>query len=374
MTQVHRDDHVAGTSELFKSGDFSDLLIRSGGKEFRVHRAIICPRSKFFAKACTGRFSEAFSGEINLADDEPDTVARMLSYLYTTDYDDGSHRKTEGSDEEETEETDAQHEGEAEADADGDILIDIDPPPSPLAENDEAPPEEDAPNVATIASAPESEHEGSEGSVEGVATDDEKDDDGKSKVGSSLLNNALVYGIGEKYDIPGLKLLAKEYFSACAALHWPPENIQEIIKLVYESTPDNDRGLREIVTNLCLPHLDDLMKSDSFQATLLEQSAFCRDVLRESTAASDRSFVDLTIRLSDVATEKQDLERRLLAEGLELRRKVTVLTTQLAQADENIKTVERIQAEYQECRHCDKPFNNWYIDTGYTRSGPVILR
>lgn len=380
MSQVHRDDLVAGTSELFKTGDFSDLLIRCNDREFRVHRAIVCPRSKFFQKACTGGFNvcteqrsphldveddadqqqEATSREINLGDDDPDTVARMLSYIYTTDYDDGLPRKTEGSD---MSLGDTEAQGEAQAEAEEQPASEAPFPHGENAAPEEAAPEEETPTPA----APGSEHSLSVESLDGASTDEESDINSKAR--SALHNNALVYAIGEKYDVAGLKLLSKEYFSACAALHWPPDNLHEIIKLVYETTPDNDRGLREIVTNLCYPHLDELMESETFKATAIELSAFCYDILRESSTSADRTIVNLTIKLSDVESEKQDTETELTRTKF----LVATLKTQLDQADQNINTINEITAQYPDCRHCDKPLR-WFIDSGYYRDTSVVLR
>ena len=43
-------------SRLYDDGKYSDLTVKSSEKTYRVHKAIVCPRSKFFAAACDGHF------------------------------------------------------------------------------------------------------------------------------------------------------------------------------------------------------------------------------------------------------------------------------------------------------------------------------
>lgn len=44
--------------DLYLSGQYSDFTIRVKGsaREFRVHRAVLCPQSKIFEAACRGDF------------------------------------------------------------------------------------------------------------------------------------------------------------------------------------------------------------------------------------------------------------------------------------------------------------------------------
>lgn len=41
---------------LFNNPDYADFTIKCGGRQWSVHKAIICPHSKFFAAVCRGPF------------------------------------------------------------------------------------------------------------------------------------------------------------------------------------------------------------------------------------------------------------------------------------------------------------------------------
>ncbi|KAJ0124218.1 Uncharacterized protein HZ326_31364, partial [Fusarium oxysporum f. sp. albedinis] len=71
---------------LLKTGDYSDLVISCGKDQYRVHKAIICPRSDFLKAACDGEFKEAQTGTIDLPDDDPVAVHMMIEYLYHNIY------------------------------------------------------------------------------------------------------------------------------------------------------------------------------------------------------------------------------------------------------------------------------------------------
>ncbi|RSL45495.1 hypothetical protein CEP53_010764 [Fusarium sp. AF-6] len=73
---------------LFGSEDFSDMTIRCRGREFKTHRAIVCSQSSFFKKALSSNFKEGVSGTIDLPDDDPKIVKLFLEFLYTGTYSD----------------------------------------------------------------------------------------------------------------------------------------------------------------------------------------------------------------------------------------------------------------------------------------------
>lgn len=58
---LHTSALLSSNLDFYRSGEYSDLTICCGGKEWRVHRLILCGRSKFFAAACGGAFQVLYS-------------------------------------------------------------------------------------------------------------------------------------------------------------------------------------------------------------------------------------------------------------------------------------------------------------------------
>lgn len=56
MADIQKDRVVAGNMSLLTSQLYSDITIHCGSEEYKLHRAIICPRSTFFTAACSGEF------------------------------------------------------------------------------------------------------------------------------------------------------------------------------------------------------------------------------------------------------------------------------------------------------------------------------
>ncbi|KAL2062702.1 hypothetical protein VTL71DRAFT_5774 [Oculimacula yallundae] len=81
------------TALMFATDKYSDLLIKCKGKEFKVHRIVVCLQSKPLAAAVDGKFKEAITGEIDLDGNEPGIVQYMLQFMYTQDYTDSALSK-----------------------------------------------------------------------------------------------------------------------------------------------------------------------------------------------------------------------------------------------------------------------------------------
>ena len=63
---------------LYVGGKYSDLTITCNYRQWAVHRAIVCSRSGFFDGACSNAFAEAYSGVIDLSEDDEEAVEQMI--------------------------------------------------------------------------------------------------------------------------------------------------------------------------------------------------------------------------------------------------------------------------------------------------------
>ncbi|KAL2005190.1 hypothetical protein VTN00DRAFT_3040 [Thermoascus crustaceus] len=216
-------------SSVWSSGLYSDLTVLSGDETFK----------------------EATSGEIHLEDDRPSIIKKMFDYLYTLDYDDGSapcpmngaadHLPSEAL--------------EVRDEMDGPV------PESPVSENPRD--KEDKEKNALISSPADQADKGAE------------------EEAPSLLN-AQIYAIGEKYGIHGLKGLALKKFERAIENSWQNNTFCSVIILIYNSTHQGDRGLRDAVTKVACQNAGILKTKTEFQAVLDTLTPFTADLLRET--------------------------------------------------------------------------------------------
>ena len=64
MAAVAPNSALANLKAAFETGAHSDLVIRCGGEEFKVHRAIVCPQCPFFEGAVRSGFKVRVFREI----------------------------------------------------------------------------------------------------------------------------------------------------------------------------------------------------------------------------------------------------------------------------------------------------------------------
>ncbi|KAH8688392.1 BTB/POZ protein [Ilyonectria robusta] len=263
----------ASLSTLLFSEKFSDMTIRCGGREFKAHRAIICTQSSFFDRAFSSDFREATSQTIDLPEDDPAVLERILEFLYKGNYTDGTGNTWEKPS------TAAMMSPE-------EVQENLNNPAGflsngkNLASNEE---EYDDLNDPTYAPGeipePEVEEEYEEFDEESI---DESEDEGEEKgegqndtvppddLVSKLSNlepkealQALakerddlflplrLYVMADKYDVPALRLLARDRFYRAAELVWEEaECFPEVVDELYRCTPETDTAMRDIVCRL----------------------------------------------------------------------------------------------------------------------------
>ncbi|KAL8748348.1 MAG: hypothetical protein Q9184_007371 [Pyrenodesmia sp. 2 TL-2023] len=305
---------------------------------YRAHST----RMNAFLKS--GGFKEAQEAKINLPDDDPAALRRMLSYLYTTGYDDEDHVdewKENGSSKAMTLDTVADHvQGEATSTA------------QPLEEPEPA----------------------------------------RSNV-SALMNNVLVYALAEKYDIQSLKDLAKEKFELRSATPWEEDNLIAVAELVYTATPATDRGLRDVIAWNCSKHIDrsdgQFLQSSKLEELCTKDGALPLNVLKWQ---HDRNVdLEFEMRESEVSRQIQDKTTADLPEWVQRLQKD--LKSAMERVEGEVKTLKdqlattkkhaaQEQAAFKalilkdtSCRHCNEKLTVAVREpTPYTEDRHVYLR
>lgn len=69
-----------GLASFLKSGQYADFTITCGQYSFKVHKVVLCSKSRYFQKESTEKV-------VVLEDQQPIMIARMLQYLYDDKYD-----------------------------------------------------------------------------------------------------------------------------------------------------------------------------------------------------------------------------------------------------------------------------------------------
>ena len=70
-----------------------------------------------------------------------------------------------------------------------------------------------------------------------------------------------VYALGDKYDVPSLKTTALRKFDKLSSSAWKNAEFPRVVEMVFESTPDSDMGLRNIVTDIIFRHGEDFARN-----------------------------------------------------------------------------------------------------------------
>ena len=132
--------------------------------------------------------------------------------------------------------------------------------------------------------------------------------DAESSVGPVLMANTLVYAIAEKYDIGRLKRLANAKFRkihCCTA--WKCEEFLNVVSEVFDTTPDQDLGLRSVVSNTCARHIDDVLASEKWKELLADNGAIGLSVLEVAHQRFIAKYTEMEKKMEGLAADVENI-------------------------------------------------------------------
>ena len=199
---------------------------------------------------------------ITLDDDDQATVRRMLTYLYTLDYDD-----------------------------------------------------QDASEAVAM-----EESQNTDGHVTDSSSETEVVEDA-TVVHCKRVNNVLVYALAEKYNIPALKELAVTKFVGCEG----PVDFaqdQELVNTIFESTPDTDTGLRNVVILDCVnpQFIENVLEEEGLAPAIRDHGSLGLGMLREVVKRLGNLNSELEMKKQEAKAREKDLVVKLEGSNAKIQR------------------------------------------------------
>ena len=106
---------------------------------------------------------------------------------------------------------------------------------------------------------------------------------------STMVFNAQVYCLADQYMMAALKHLAKDKFEAAIKTGWAMDDFLLAVDVVYSSSPEGDRGLRDLVVKVSGENLEKLLKNVGFQNLLSEKPKFAADIIMSGASKKVQS-------------------------------------------------------------------------------------
>ena len=205
------------------------------------------------------------------------------------------------------------------------------------------------------------------------------------------LNNVLVYAVADKYDIPELKELAKRKFHALVKTKWTKIEFEAVGDAVFGTTPSQDTGLRSIMCQFCIHHFQSIAEDVKLRSVVLNNEELANALLENAVREKKKDM-----ELLDGALAKQiSLRDELFAAKEDLRLALdqkkkgeVLLQMELAKAKAETQTavVQRDELSsrlnalvdnancWEECRNCGNGFGSWIESLGSSEHPQYQLR
>ncbi|KAF9770561.1 hypothetical protein IL306_011869 [Fusarium sp. DS 682] len=244
---------------LVKSGEHSDFTLICKGREFKLHKVIVCPQSPVLNAALCGSFQEAIMSIITVSEFDVATVQHMITFVYTGDYD----LETQV-------EQDRDEQTQAEA--------------SRLEEGE----------VSETSHAP-----------------------AQDKTAANLLSHLRVNAIADYYNIPSLAKLAISKIQTILEEDINFEIIPQVIQEMRTSNRDTD--LRTIIASATAKYIEELTSSHALATVELDhtlaieildacgkriQKLLEEIMLSESRVSEHKKQQEIAMQLREVAVQK----------------------------------------------------------------------
>ncbi|KAH6644293.1 hypothetical protein C7974DRAFT_459937 [Boeremia exigua] len=261
---TNADDHLPDMSTFnfeisLTSGAYSDMTITCGQDTYKVHKVIVCCRAGFFARAIKFGGQETQTGTIDLPDDDVEAVKCLIHYLYEGEYSPALPAdSTSGA---------------------------LHAPLSPRPKNspDGRVYQYDFPHTCSSYSiycvtchvCPHHTcRDGCGGCGLKCVTFTCRECTAPplpqlNGTAEQLLLHAKMYEMGDKYDVVGLKDLAKEKFGRACKHFWSTPNFAAAAHHAFSTTVEDDKGLRDIVSATICEHIE--LVNDPGVSVLLTQ-------------------------------------------------------------------------------------------------------
>lgn len=278
MAEASRQKVLVSLQGSLQTGNYSDLTVTCGQDIYKVHKVIICSRAVFFANAIKFPGKESEDDTIDLPEDEPEIIKLLMQYLYEGEYRPFFREPPSV--------TACLSSVKA-----GLPSVKIGSPPVRKSSHRQTKAHScrDRPfHCEDHGDFRLCDHHicGRQCSYDCV--------DFKCNVcmphrfkldgtASQLLVHSKMYEIGERYDVQGLKELAKEKFRIACNEFWNTSDFHQAAHHAFNSTIADDAGLRTIVSQILADHME-LINREEIAALLIEFNGLAYGLLKEKVA------------------------------------------------------------------------------------------